>query len=200
MLETQTSEPNENFLDPLRQERIDRSKGRTYRDGYSEQGIDRIDLHHVESTACADGAFAAALERAIEAGLERDIAVNIEEHGTERPMAVAVPSVPLGEQIPSKPQRALNLARRLAYHERREAIVDRKARELEARMAMQRAPIAVGAFTLFDLSDAACHFSAGDSPFLFCGAPVQFRSPYCACHHARCHGAFWGNESPTNRE
>lgn len=200
MLEApQATQHDVEIIEPIETKPIDRCHGRSYRDGYSEDGINRLDLFHQESTASADGAFAAALERAIEAGLERDIAVTIEEHGTERPMTVVVPRVPLPEQVPAVPQIAQNLARRIAYVQRHEAITDRRARDLEARVAMERPAPDPGAFTLFDLHDKACHFSTGEGPYLFCGDVTQRKSAYCPTHHAVCYGPFWGTESATNQ-
>src|SRR6266536_262995 len=115
MLETPTQAMDHDvtLAEPLNPPKIDRGKGRSYVYGYSEDGIDKLDLSHSENLAASDGAFAAALERAIEEGLERDIAVTMEDAGTERPMAMIAPVVRLPGQIPAVPQRATFLAYRM---------------------------------------------------------------------------------------
>ena len=162
-----------------------RSGTRSYRDGYSDFGIDKLDLSFVETTASADGAFAARLERAIEDGLERDVAITIDEPGTERPMAMIMPSVPLPEQIPATPQRATFLAYRLARQQRRETTAEQMARAAET----GRWLLDLGTLTLMDLRAGVCHFSTSEaSPYFFCGAGTGADAKkWCAFHDRVCH-------------
>lgn len=172
-------------LDEALKSRPPRFSGKSWRDGFSEGAIDRIDLHHVESTASSDGAFAARLERAIEAGLERDIAVTIEDHGTERPAAMIVPSVRLPEQIPAIPQRDTFLAYRISRRQRAERAEDAATRKAES--ADQRM-IVPGRLTVLDLRAGVCRFSQSESaPYFFCGAPTGADAkPWCPAHHLVC--------------
>lgn len=44
---------------------------------------------------------------------------------------------------------------------------------------------------ILSLRVGQCKFCVtADSPFLFCGDPVQEGSSYCPEHHARCHNGF----------
>lgn len=167
------------------EKRIDRKKGRSYVYGYSENGIDKLDLSHTENLAASDGAFAARLERAIEEGLEHDIAVTIDEPGTERPTQMIVPRVHLPEQIPAVPARMQHVAATLSELRSEQCGEDESARQAER--ADQRM-IAPGRLTVLDLRAGACHFSESESaPYFFCGAPTGANAkPWCPEHHLVC--------------
>lgn len=184
MLEAQASQHDSQTATELEQKPF-RYSGKSYRDGYSEEGIDKLDLSHTENLAASDGAFAARLERAIEAGLEHDIAVTIDEPGTERPTQMIVPRVHLPEQIPAVPARMNHVAETLSDLRNEQRGEDETARQVESADQRMTAP---GRLTVLDLRAGACHFSESESsPYFFCGAPTGANAkPWCPEHHLVC--------------
>lgn len=164
------------------------------RHGHSDEVIDQLDLRETENTASTDGAFAAALERAIEAGTERDIGETLTEE-CERPPCMIVPRVHLPEQIPAIPQPLLGIAESLS--EQRQAQI---AEDRDAIRAEPVPPATRGALTLFDLLPGLCtltvydlrvgrcrYSSSESAPYFFCGAPTGADNrSWCPDHHLVC--------------
>lgn len=174
------------ILDEVARQREYRKRSREKpRRGEDDALIDALDLRRTENTASADGAFAARLERAIEAGLEHDIAVTIEDAGTERPTQMIVPRVYLPEQIPAVPARSSFLSYRMSRRERLARAEDMAARRAESGDQRMIAP---GQLTVLDLRAGVCHFSGSESaPYFFCGAPTGADAkPWCPEHHLVC--------------
>lgn len=132
----------------------------------------------------ADEQFGRLMLHAINAGLERDIAVDTETSGTERPavyLPVATPDRPRDGQV----QSLRNVAERLDRKRRRQF-----AEDLRNRRDAPAIKPPVGRFTILDVDASTCRYAMTEAPpYLFCGAPVQDGvSSYCPRHAARCGG------------